>query len=123
VRTKNFVGYPADPQLVRGEIQGHETVQYNYTPQQYAALVKLTAALCTVLPKITCDYPKGPDGKLIPHKLPDAELEKYHGVLGHYHIQTNKTDPGPAFDWDYVIGHARAIMEQTGALTNSVAAK
>ena len=19
--------------------------------------------------------------------------------MGHYHVQTNKTDPGPAFDW------------------------
>ena len=24
-------------------------------------------------------------------------------MLGHYHIQLNKTDPGPAFDWDRVI--------------------
>jgi N-acetyl-anhydromuramyl-L-alanine amidase AmpD len=33
--------------------------------------------------------------------LPDDELEKYEGVMGHYHVQTNKTDPGPALDWDY----------------------
>jgi N-acetylmuramoyl-L-alanine amidase len=28
-------------------------------------------------------------------------------VLAHYHIQANKVDPGPAFDWDRVIGGAR----------------
>ena len=39
-------------------------------------------------------------------------LEKYEGVLGHYHIQTNKTDPGPALDWDKVIGEARELMAE-----------
>jgi N-acetyl-anhydromuramyl-L-alanine amidase AmpD len=49
-------------------------------------------------------------GHLITHKLPAEELKDYQGVLGHYHIQTNKTDPGPAFDWDRVIGGAREIL-------------
>ena len=52
-----------------------------------------------------------PDGKLIPLKLPDDELNNYQGVLGHYHIQTNKVDPGPAFDWERVIGGANKILE------------
>jgi len=34
----------------------------------------------------------------------------YEGVLGHYHVQTDKTDPGPALQWDYVIGEARRLM-------------
>jgi N-acetyl-anhydromuramyl-L-alanine amidase AmpD len=42
--------------------------------------------------------------------LPDAELNAYQGVLGHFHIQTNKTDPGPAFQWDTVIENARRIV-------------
>jgi N-acetyl-anhydromuramyl-L-alanine amidase AmpD len=46
------------------------------------------------------------------HKLPAAELNNYEGVLGHYHIQTNKVDPGPALQWDYVIGEARRLMKQ-----------
>ena len=33
-------------------------------------------------------------------------------MLGHYHIQTNKVDPGPALQWDYVIGEARRLMKQ-----------
>jgi hypothetical protein len=33
-------------------------------------------------------------------------------VLGHYHVQTNKVDPGPALQWDYVIGEARRLMKQ-----------
>jgi N-acetylmuramoyl-L-alanine amidase len=110
VRTPDFVGHPARPNLIQGDIQGEHWYQYDYTPQQYAALVKLTAALCTVFPKLKCRYPTDADGKLIPHKLPDPELKKYEGVLGHFHIQTDKEDPGPAFNWDYVIGNARSIM-------------
>jgi N-acetylmuramoyl-L-alanine amidase len=107
IRTTNFTGHPARPEPVRGMIQGQELVQYDYTPQQYAALVKLTAALCKVFPKIQCRYPVDAHGRLIPCKLPDDQLEGYEGVLGHYHIQTNKVDPGPAFQWDLVIGGAR----------------
>ena len=110
IRTKGFVGHPARPQPVRGTLQGKELVQYDFTPQQYEALVKLTATLSRVFPKIKCEYPQDANGKLIPDKLPDDELEKFHGVLGHFHIQTNKVDPGPAFQWDYVIGNARKLL-------------
>lgn len=110
IRTKPFTGHPARPELIHGNIQGTDLVQYDFTPQQYEALAKLTAALCTALPKIECKYPVDASGKLIPHRLTDEELANYHGVLGHYHIQTDKVDPGPAFNWDYVIGHAKAYM-------------
>ena len=95
---------------VKGPIQGEELVQYDFTPQQYEALAKLTATLCTVFPKIRCDYPRDEKGALITHKLPPAQYDQYHGVLGHYHVQTNKVDPGPAFQWDRVIGDARRLM-------------
>jgi N-acetyl-anhydromuramyl-L-alanine amidase AmpD len=110
VRTPGFVGHPARSQIIEGNIQGSDWFQYDYTPQQYAALAKLTATLCTVFPKLKCQYPTDANGKLIRHKLPDDELKKYEGVLGHYHIQTNKEDPGPAFNWDYVIDNARRLM-------------
>ncbi len=110
IRTKNFVGHPARPQPVTGTLQGKELIQYDFTPQQYEALVKLTATLSRVFPKIKCEYPRDANGKLIPEKLPDDELEKYQGVLGHFHIQTNKVDPGPAFQWDYVIGNAQKLL-------------
>jgi N-acetyl-anhydromuramyl-L-alanine amidase AmpD len=84
--------------------------QYDFTPEQYEALTKLTATLCKVLPRIACDYPKDANGKLITKTLPSEEYQNYHGVLGHYHVQTNKTDPGPAFQWDRVIGGARRLM-------------
>ncbi len=110
IYTKNFIGHPARPEPVRGTIQNTELLQYDLTPQQYAALTKLTAALCKIFPKIVCDYPRDADGKLIPKKLSDEALKTYGGVIGHYHIQTNKTDPGPAFDWDRIIDGARAEL-------------
>jgi N-acetylmuramoyl-L-alanine amidase len=110
IRTPNFVGRPARNESVNGVIQGKELCQYDFTPEQYRALTHLVAVLCTTFPKIKCDYPRDADGKLIPRKLDDADLEKYKGILGHYHIQTDKTDPGPALDWDKLIGGARKLM-------------
>ena len=108
--TKGFVGHPARPDPVRGTIQGKQLVQYDFTPEQYQALIKLTATLSKVLPEIKCDYPKDAAAQLIRKKLPDAELKSYQGVLGHFHVQTDKVDPGPAFQWDYVIGGARRLL-------------
>jgi N-acetyl-anhydromuramyl-L-alanine amidase AmpD len=111
IRTLPFTGHPARPEPVHGNIQGRELIQYDFTPQQYEALAKLTATLCTALPRIECKYPVDATGRLVPRKLEDADLANYHGVLGHYHIQTNKVDPGPAFDWERVIGRARYYMQ------------
>jgi N-acetylmuramoyl-L-alanine amidase len=115
IRTTNFIGHPARNEPVRGVIQGEDLVQYDFTPEQYAALSKLTAALCKIFPRLKCRYPVDAEGGLIPHKLPEDELKNYQGVLGHYHIQTNKNDPGPAFDWERVIGGTRKILEADSA--------
>ena len=106
----NFVARPARKEVVVGPVQGRQLQQYDFTPEQYAALIKLTATLCKVFPNLRCDYPKGADGQLVTSKLPDAALEQYQGILGHYHIQTNKVDPGPAFQWERVIGEARKLV-------------
>ncbi|MCC6492885.1 MAG: N-acetylmuramoyl-L-alanine amidase [Pirellulales bacterium] len=111
VRTPSFVGRPARQELIVGEIQGQQLAQYDFTPEQYESLAKLTATLCKVLPKIKCDYPKDEAGKLIPRKLDDQRWRQYQGILGHYHVQLNKTDPGPAFQWDKVINGARELIQ------------
>lgn len=108
--TSALVLRPSREEKVVGTIQGQKLVQYDFTPQQYEALARLTATLCTVFPKIHCDYPRDEKGRLITEKLPDPRLEGYEGILGHYHIQTNKVDPGPAFQWDRVVGEARRLM-------------
>jgi N-acetyl-anhydromuramyl-L-alanine amidase AmpD len=111
IRTQGFVPHPARPEPVSGRIQGRTLEQYDFTKEQYHALIKLTAALCKVLPKIKCDYPRDSEGRLIQHRLPDEMLQRYQGILGHYHVQTNKVDPGPAFQWEYVISSARRLLD------------
>ncbi|MEN9576727.1 MAG: hypothetical protein RL514_4582 [Verrucomicrobiota bacterium] len=107
--TPNFVARPARKEPVVGPVQGRPLQQYDFTPEQYSALIKLTATLCKVFPNLRCDFPRGTDGQLTTSKLPDATLEQYQGLLGHYHIQTNKVDPGPAFQWERVIGEAKKL--------------
>jgi N-acetylmuramoyl-L-alanine amidase len=101
---------PSRPDKIVGPVHGGSLVQYDFTPQQYEALTKLTATLCTVFPKISCDYPRDDKGMLITRQLPRDQYNNYHGILGHFHVQDNKVDPGPAFQWDRVIGDARRLM-------------
>lgn len=102
IHTPDFVGRPARPELVVGEIQGRTLAQYDFTPEQYAALRRLTAALCRIFPRIRRDYPRDAEGNLVRSKLSAEALEGYSGLLGHYHIQANKVDPGPAFQWERI---------------------
>jgi N-acetyl-anhydromuramyl-L-alanine amidase AmpD len=99
IRTPGFVARPVRPKLVSGTVQGQRLVQYDFTAEQYAALAKLTAALGRVFPNLTLDYPHGQDGRLIAQALSAGKFAGYRGVLGHFHVQTNKVDPGPAFQW------------------------
>jgi N-acetylmuramoyl-L-alanine amidase len=148
VRTKDFVGRPARDELVVGMVQGANHKQYDFTPQQYDALVKLTATLCTVFPKIQPDYPRlksslgqpttrrttqpagnpttraaaiaslEEPGELIPHTLTDEQYDNYQGVLGHYHVQTEKQDPGPAMQWEWLLREARKHMTRQALAEN-----
>lgn len=104
---------PIRPDAIIGEIQDKTLIQYDFTEPQYEALIKLTAALATIFPQITLDYPRDSRGKLVPRKLPDDEYNKYHGILGHYHVQLNKVDPGPAFQWDRLIEGARRLKSES----------
>jgi hypothetical protein len=112
IRTPGFIPRPSRDEAVVGTVQKQELRQYDLTPQQYASLIKLTAAICSTFPKIKCDYPRDENGRPLDHKLPDEQLVEYEGLLGHYHIQTNKTDPGPAFQWDRIVNGARKLMRK-----------
>lgn len=97
----------AQPGDIVGVVQGKMLRQPPFAEAQYAALAKLLAGLADAFPKIALDYPHDANGEPIAHKLPDAELAAFRGILGHYHVQTNKVDPGPAFDWSRVMREAQ----------------
>lgn len=111
VRTPGYIGRPASSKLVSGEVNGRSVVQYDFTDEQYESLIRLTAALCSVLPGIRCEYPRGPGGEVLDRAMTEEEFELFSGVLGHWHVQQNKVDPGPAFDWDRVRSGARRLMK------------
>lgn len=111
IRTENFVARPVRHEPVRGTIQHQDLVQYDLTPEQYAALAKLTAALCRIFPNLRCDYPRDASGQPIPHRLSDDQLRTHQGLLGHYHVQTNKVDPGPAFQWDKLLRETKRHLK------------
>jgi len=111
LRTQPFYGRPDRPEMIVGTIQGTELNQYDFTPEQYDSLIKLTATLCRIFPKLECDYPKDAQGELIPHQLTENQWQEFSGVLGHYHVQKNKVDPGPAFHWDKVVDGAAKLLE------------
>jgi N-acetyl-anhydromuramyl-L-alanine amidase AmpD len=109
IRTPNFVARPTRPHLIEGSIHGQQLLQYDFTPEQYAALAKLTKALSRVLPGIRLDAPRDRQGNVLTSVLSDEDWRAFSGVLGHYHIQENKVDPGPAFDWERFLSAARKV--------------
>lgn len=42
--------------------------------------------------------------------LPEEALAGYRGLLGHYHVTRQKSDPGPAFDWERLLGDVRELL-------------
>ena len=109
VRTEGFVPRPDRPDFVRGVVQGTEYHQFDFTSQQYDALAKLIAGLNRALPRIDLAAPREGSGAVVDHVLPADELLRFDGVVGHFHVQENKQDPGPAFQWDRVLDDARRL--------------
>ena len=110
VRTAGYVGRPRRRGLFEAVLNGNRVVQYDFTPAQYEALRRLVRTLNRALPRIRLQAPRDAAGRVLPCKLDEQAWQAFEGVLGHYHIQTNKVDPGPAFDWDHVLGGAHRTV-------------
>lgn len=110
VLTPGYIPYSARTQLISGKIHGRTLYQYDYTNEQYAALSHLIAALHVVLPKMKIDVPRNLDGSVRTTVLSKEERLAWSGLMGHYHVTTQKIDPGPAFDWDRVITCAKGEL-------------
>jgi len=117
VRTPGFVARPRRPERIRGEVQGQVLEQIDFTREQYDSLVELAAALCAVFPRIEPDAPRDAQGLVRTEVLTDGEFAEFHGILGHFHVQANKQDPGPAFDWERFLADVRARLSPGGPLS------
>ena len=107
VRTPGFIARPREASLQKGMIHGTEYAQYDFTPQQYESLAKLTATLARALPGLEIDAPRDAQGEVRTDVLSPEEYDRFRGVLGHYHVTTAKQDPGPAFDWERFLAETR----------------
>ena len=106
-RTPDFVARPARKEMFSGRINGRTLYQYDFTDEQYEALIKLTAAMHRIFPRVKLQVPRLDDGSVRMDVLPPEELEAFSGFLGHQHTIDVKPDPGPAFDWERVLRGAR----------------
>ncbi len=112
IATLGFRGRPARADPVRGVVQGQELLQYDFTPEQYDALVSLTVALREAFPRIAAEAPRDSRGRVRSDALGEAEWRAFEGILGHYHVGDHKVDPGPAFDWERYLERVRATRPQ-----------
>lgn len=110
IRSADFIARPARRSPIIGRIHGQLLAQYDFTDEQYRALARLTATLCTVLPRIELEFPRDPNGRVAQRELTPAEFENFHGVLGHFHLTRSKQDPGPALDWERLRRMAQGQM-------------
>lgn len=116
VRTEAFHGRPARSNLIEGRINGTRLLQYDFTPEQYESLVRLTKTLSEAIPSMGLRVPRDESGAIPTGKLDDEEFEHFSGVLAHYHVQANKIDPGPAFDWERLLREIRMLQHVEASL-------
>ena len=65
---------------------------------QYDAMTRLGRALLRLLPNLPAEYPQSSPGQQALITLPLQDMYRFSGYLGHYHLSSNKWDPGP---WDF----------------------
>jgi N-acetyl-anhydromuramyl-L-alanine amidase AmpD len=87
--------YPPDRAKKYCTINGGRELWWDYTDPEYDSLIALCKTLAAVFPKLKTQIPGSGDSPVY-NTLPDPP--SFAGFYGHYHITTNKVDPGP-LDW------------------------
>ena len=81
-----------------GAPNGHKILAYDFTKMQYEAFGKLVRGLQKLLPNLPLDYPQSSPGVQSWDTLPQSASFSFAGYISHYHLITQKWDPGP-FDF------------------------
>lgn len=111
IRTPGFVPRPDRNFVVSGPIHGKTYYQLDFTNEQYGALARLCATLHRVFPRIRLEAPRDASGQVSTTNLSKEQMAEFEGIVGHFHVQANKQDPGPAFQWERLLQQARALAE------------
>ncbi|TMQ08195.1 MAG: hypothetical protein E6J90_41205 [Deltaproteobacteria bacterium] len=82
------------------KINGNTLKAFDYTAPQIESFTRLGRELLRLLPNLPAEYPQSSPGEPSWETMKDAAIrrETYAGYVGHYHINTQKWDPGP-FDF------------------------
>ncbi len=119
LRRPGFKPAPARAYGQRGyfsrRINGRLVRMWDFTEEQYQALIKLCIGVNKLLPNIRLRTPYDKTTRRVPlDRLP--RYSTFKGVLGHAHVQKGasadlkpKYDPGSAFDWPRL---RRAFLKQ-----------
>jgi len=79
-------------------INGHTILAFEFTKAQLDAFTALGKALTRLLPNIATEYPQSSPGQAAMDTIPTSASFSFSGYMGHYHLITQKWDPGP-FDF------------------------
>lgn len=78
------------------EIHGQQFRAFGPTPAATESALLVTSALLDAYPSIPATLPANHEGALIGRVADDP---RRYGVVGHYHWEAQRWDPGPGFDW------------------------
>jgi len=109
LRSPGFKVFPARNYGNRGyfsrKINGRMVRMWDFTEEQYQALIRLCQGIHHKLPNIELKVPYNPAKKRTPLDR-IRNFSTFKGILGHAHVQSGacegvkrKYDPGSAFDW------------------------
>lgn len=84
-------------------VHGQRFLMWDFTQAQYRAMIALGKALHRLLPGLPIEFPAN-GGRLIQSCI--ADITRFSGYLGHYHITRNKPDPG-CFDFAHLCRELR----------------
>ncbi|MEE9259047.1 MAG: N-acetylmuramyl-L-alanine amidase, partial [Nitrospinaceae bacterium] len=126
IRTPDFRAYASRSFGKRGyfsrRINGKVVRMWDFTEEQYQAVIRLCIGLNRLIPKIKLRVPYDKKSKrTLPGKI--RNYSRFAGVLGHAHVQNGtgdgierKYDPGSAFDWPRL---RRAFKEEEKRKTSA----
>ncbi|MEJ7600302.1 MAG: N-acetylmuramoyl-L-alanine amidase [Kofleriaceae bacterium] len=80
------------------KINEHTIKSFAFTDDQWKSMILLSRALLKYLPNLTTDYPQTSPGVQAWGTMPFGKVFNSPGFLGHYHLTSNKWDPGP---WNF----------------------